>query len=72
MLDNAFSRAAACFFCMALIFGLVAATTLSGVAQFIALTAAALFAVTYLLGNVQSRPVPARIRIARRRSGFSE
>lgn len=71
MLDNAFSRAAACFFCMALIFGLVAATSASVVAQFIALTAVALFGVTYLLGHLQSRPAPTPIRIARRRN-YSE
>lgn len=68
MPDNAFSRAAACFFCAALLFGLIAATTASGLAQSIAVTAAALFAVTYGLGNIQSRPVPARIRNAGRRS----
>lgn len=66
MTDTALSRAAACFFCVALVFGLIAATSASELAQTIALTAAALFAVTYSLGSLSLRLVPARVRSARR------
>jgi hypothetical protein len=66
MMDNAFSRAAACFFCAALVFGLIAATSASALAQSIAITAAALCALTWAMGSLNARPAPAPIRIARR------
>jgi hypothetical protein len=72
MLANTFSRAAACFFCAAIIFALIAATSASALAQSIAITSAALFAVTYLLGSLQVRPSPVPVRISRRRRDFAE
>jgi len=72
MLANSLSRAAACFFCASIIFALIAATSASALAQSIAITSAALFAMTYLMGNLAVRNSQVPVRIARKRRDFGE
>ncbi len=68
MLANVYSRASVCFLTAAIVFSAIAAGSPSVLAQSLAATMTALFAVTFALGQMQARsgaqfrPIPVRVR----------